>query len=196
MEQTGISGADGKLHWSVGVPVATNPIIFKDILCLAAIVWAGGAVLAACVQLFAGNGLNGAALLMSLAYAGLLSLGVVALFLFAGLFLISNRYGVFYKMDDQIIYCETTRGELHGKAVGLLRWKPYPVDPLIPYKSSIKTVYWEDIQSVLPVPSFRAMILKGKYGGSMRIYCPDDATFEAALAAVSARVAEERPKPM
>ena len=198
MEQDGSSemkantSSRSSLRWFVGIPVVSNPLMSVDILFTAAVTWICGTVFVAAIQFLIGDGLSYPALLASLTYAGYIAGAILAAFLFVGLFLLNNRYAALYKFENAHVYCENMRGTLRGKEVGFMRYRPYPIKPLLdPFKSSSKTIPWQDIYGVLPVPVFRAMILKGKRGGSlMKVYCPDDATYTAALGKVRAVLAE------
>lgn len=186
----------GNLRWFVGIPVVSNPLMSVDVLFAAVMVWVCGTVFAAAFQFFLDGGLSYPALMVSVTYAGYVAVAVIASFLFAGLFLLSNRYAALYKMDDREIYCENMRGTLRGDAVGFFRHRPYPIEPLLdPHKSGVKTVAWEHIHGVLSVPAFRALVLRGPRGGTlMKVYCPDDETYNAALAKVTAKIAAKTAK--
>lgn len=181
----------GALRWFVGIPVVTNPLMTVDILFLAVTVWVCGTVFVAAGQFFIGDGLTHAALMASIAYAGYVSAAIIAIYLFVGLFLLANKYAALYKMDERLVYCETMRGDIKGEHAGFLRFRPFPIEPLLnPHKSGVKTLAWEHVYGALPVPAFRALVLRGKRGGTlMKVYCPDDETYNAALAAVAAHLA-------
>lgn len=170
------------LRWFTGVPIITNPLMAVDIIFFAVLVWICGTVFVAAGQFLIGDGLSHPALIASAAYAGYVAGAIVAVFLFVGV-LLGNKYAALYKMDARTAYCETMRGAVRGEKSAFFRRKPYPIDPLLsPTKSRAKTVAWADVRGILPIPSLRTVILKGNRGGTiLKVYCPDDETFAAAV---------------
>lgn len=183
----------GTLRWFTGVPIVTNPLMALDVLSAAILVFGGALVFIAAGQQFIGDGLTYPALLASAAYAGYLAAAVLAAFLFMGFFVLSNRYAALYRIDYRGVYCETMRGgKALGKGGGYLAFKPFPVEPMSPSKSGSKLLVWGDIHGLQPIASMRVILLKGPKGGTiMKIYCPDETVYQAAVAAIQAHFDEK-----
>lgn len=178
------------LRWFTGVPIVTNPLMSMDVLSAAVLVFGGALVFIAAGQQFIGDGLTRPALMASAAYAAYIAGAMLAMFLFMGFFVLGNRYAALYRIDHRGVYCETMRGgKAAGKGGGYLAFKPFPVEPMSPAKSGSKLLAWGDIHGMQPIASIRAILLKGPKGGTvMKIYCPDETIYQAAVAAIQARL--------
>jgi len=171
------------LRWYVGVPVVTNPVIALDIVLAAIIVWLGAAIFIALGQQFIGSGLTFASFMGSLALAGYLAAGILAVFVLAGFFALGNKYVALCRIDDRGVYVETMRGR--GVRGGYFHTKPFPVGPVERSKSASRLIPWTDIASIQPIPGMRTIILKNARGGTItKIYCPNERIYEDATAAV------------
>lgn len=176
----------GTLRWFVGIPIVTNPMMSLDVLTAAILVFGGALIFIVAGQHIIGDGISRAALLASAAYAAYLAIAVIIVFLVMGLVILNNRYTALYRIDHRGVYCETMRGgKPAGKGGGFLAFKPFPVEPMSPAKSGPRLLDWEDIHGMQSVDSMRAILLKGRKGGTaMKVYCPDEKTFLEAQAAV------------
>ena len=66
--------------------------------------------------------------------------------------------------------------------------RAFPVEPPQSWSKSVeKQVTWADVTDVTELASLRVLLLKGRRGTLMRVYCPDGETYAAAL-----RFARER----
>jgi hypothetical protein len=174
---------DKDLRWVAGVPVATNPIIALDVALAALAVWFGGTVFIGLGQALIGDGLSRASLLAALALAGYLALGLLAVFFAAGFAVLGNKYLALYRVDERGVYVETRRAA--GLAKDLFHVKPFPAELASPKNGAARLVSWTEIHTVQAVPAMRALILKNRNGGTVaKLYCPTDALYEQALAAV------------
>ena len=172
-----------QLRWFVGVPLGTNPLILVDLVTVLAIAW-GVSFLALLLLQFALGGylapdhLGAAADLSSY-----LTLVFVALYLVICFFIMRNHYAALYRFDSSGIYCENMRAHPRALDKALFRFRAYPIEP---QRESIRSVEkragWRDVTRVQQLKDLRVLILKGKRGTLMRVYCPDDHIFNEALA--------------
>lgn len=166
-----------KLRWSALVPIATNPLILLDVFL---VLFVAGAVavsaLTAAQWFFAGY-----VTLANIREAILLALLLDALFLllfFAGVFLfLRNRYIAVYSIDDREIYCENIRpagftGPV-GSSVFMMRAAPVS-GPFNVAKSNVRKIYWREVTRIVELSEIGVIILKGKRGTLLRLYCPGE----------------------
>lgn len=179
--------SEKQLRWFVGIPVVTNPIIALDVSLASVIVWMGATIVIAAGQQFIGSGLTYPALMAAVMYAAYLAGAIIAVFFIAGLFVLRNKYAALYRIDNKGVYVETMRAT--GVKNGLFNTRPFPIGPIHRHKSTPRTFLWKDITGYQPIDSMRALILKGKRGTLTKLYCPDEKTFQAALAALNERLA-------
>lgn len=180
--------SEKQLRWFVGVPVVTNPIIALDVSLASVIVWMGATIVIAAAQQFIGSGLTYPSLMAAVMYAAYLAGAIIAVFFIAGLFVLQNRYAALYRIDTKGVYVETMRAT--GIKGEFFKTRPFPIGPIERHKSTPRTFLWKDITGYQPIESMRALILKGKRGTLTKLYCPDEKTYQAAVAALNARVQE------
>lgn len=181
-----MTDTEKQLRWFVGVPVVTNPIIVLDVSLASVIVWMGTTLVIAAGQQFIGSGLTYPALMAAAMYATYLAGAIIAVFVIAGLFVLRNKYAALYRIDDKGVYVETMRAS--GVTGGFFRTRPFPIGPIQRLKSTPRTFLWKDIAGCQEIYSVRTLALKGKRGTLTKIYCPDEKTYQAARAALNARV--------
>jgi len=176
------------LRWFTGVPLGTNPLILLDFVTLLAIAWvvSWGALVA--TQFVLGGYVDvshykGAAVVAS--YLSLIFIGFYGVICFI---ITRNRYAALYRCDRTAILCENMRCAPRALERRLLRFAPYPIEPV---RSSIRSVerraLWKDVTKVQKIDTLRVIVLKGKRGTLMRVYCPDDRLYADALAFVTER---------
>ena len=177
------------MRWFVGVPIGTNPFILRDFARTACILWVVVAALVAAAQLFVGGSLGGAQILGAASFAGYMVLCAAAAFALVAFLLFQNRYVALYRFFDDAVYCESMRAR--GFALmEAAHAHPFPVEPPEGRgRSATKVVPWREVRGFVPMKSSRAIDLKGTRGTLLRIYCPDDAVYEQALACVQERAA-------
>ncbi|MGI6075398.1 MAG: hypothetical protein ACOYD9_03415 [Pyramidobacter sp.] len=176
------------LRWYTGVPLGTNPLILLDFFTLLAIAWVVSWAALIATQFVLGGYVNlthykGAAVVAS--YLSLIFIGfyVVACFLIT-----LNRYAALYRCDDNAIFCENMRCNPKALERRLLRFAPYPIEPVrTPIRSVSRRVLWKDVGKMQNIDALRAIVLKGKRGTLMRVYCPDEKIYSQALEFIAGR---------
>ncbi|MDY4031882.1 MAG: hypothetical protein SOY64_02275 [Pyramidobacter sp.] len=184
----GQDAGDAALRWFVGVPLGTNPLILLDFSTLLAIAWvvSWGALVA--TQFVLGGYVDishykGAAVVAS--YLSLIFIGFYGVICFI---ITRNRYAALYRCDRAAILCENMRCAPRALERRLLRFAPYPIEPVRdPIRSVERRALWKDVTKVRKIDDLRVIVLKGKRGTLMRVYCPDEKIYAEALAFVAER---------
>ncbi|RKJ78894.1 MULTISPECIES: hypothetical protein [unclassified Pyramidobacter] len=184
----GRDAGDAALRWFVGVPLGTNPLILLDFITLLAIAWvvSWGALVA--TQFVLGGYVDvshykGAAVVAS--YLSLIFIGFYGVICFI---ITRNRYAALYRCDRAAILCENMRCAPRALERQLLRFAPYPIEPVrAPIRSVERRALWKDVTKVRKIDDLRVIVLKGKRGTLMRVYCPDGKIYAEALAFVAER---------
>lgn len=181
------SDQDGayRLRWFVGVPICANIMILSDVaggtVVLSVIVALGVSLL----QLVLDS--HESALRAGLSVAGLFALFFLTAFAAVGLIFHRNRYIALYRFDSNSIYRENMT-RIRGPLSESFHCRPFPVEPSIEARRGLKkTVSWSDVREVSGVEWMRTIILRGEKGDLMRIYCPNTAIYQKALAAVKVK---------
>ena len=158
-----------RLRWYVGVPLGTNPLILLDLSLLALQAGFGGYVDASHVK--------GAALVSG--YLVLVFLGLFGVVCFV---VMRNRYAALYRFDEEDAFCDNMRSNPRAADGRRLHFTGYPIDPILEViRSTERRARWEDVTTVQPMDAMRVLLLRGRRGVLMRVYCPDDATYDQAL---------------
>ena len=128
------------------------------------------------------------ALRAGLSVAGLFALFFLSAFALIGFIFHRNRYIALYRFDSDSIYSENMT-RVRGLLSESFHCRPFPVSPLLDARHVVKkTVFWRDVGAVSELEQMRTILLRSKTGGVlMRIYCPDMAAYQKALAAVKVK---------
>ncbi|MCI6260670.1 MAG: hypothetical protein MR616_05955 [Pyramidobacter sp.] len=184
----GQDAGDAALRWFTGVPLGTNPLILLDFVTLLAIAWvvSWGALIA--TQFVLGGYVDvshykGAAVVAS--YLSLVFIGFYCVICFV---ITRNRYAALYRCDRAAILCENMRCNPRALERRLLRFTAYPIEPVrAPIRSVERRVLWKDVTKARKIDDLRVIVLKGKRGTLMRVYCPDEKIYARALAFIAER---------
>ncbi len=176
-------GPEVALRWFVGVPVGTNVFFLMDLAAFLVAAWAVTFLSLLGLQRFTGGyiaeGHLLAAFQMGLWMDGLF----VIIFLIAAFPFLKNRYAAYYHLEEWGARCENLR--CSPQALGgnwRLRFRPWAIEPVLdPARSAGRQVSWRDVRDLQALEAMRTVLLKGRWGTIMRIYCPDEATFRQAL---------------
>lgn len=182
-------------RWSALVPIATNPLILLDVLLVLFV--AGGAAVSA--LLLAQWFFAGFVSIANVAEAFLLALLLDALFLalfFAGVFLfLRNRYVAVYMIDERGIYCENIRPARFTPPDGASFFMTRAVllsGQVDVSKSTVRKIYWREVARIEELPEIGVLVLKGRRGTLLRLYCPRGTTWTDVLSLSGAFLAESR----
>lgn len=184
-----------RLRWYVGVPIATNPLILLDVVSVLCIAWGLMTVLLLVLQLWFGGYLDRTHLTGAAWVSGYVTLVFVSVFIFAALLIQKNRYAALYRLEEGEAYCENLRVRpVPSGPAACLRWRGYPVEDVTnPLRSVVKRVAWGDVRGVQALEKVRVLLLRGRRGVLMRVYCPDAETFGRARAFVEERLRGSEP---
>lgn len=190
-----------RLHWCACVPIDLNPYIMKDLAVAVLVIASGIFLLSLGWQWLLPAGRSEAASAdLKAAFVLALSRSVYSVFGLVGLFLLiskslfGNRYIVEYECSDDVLNMKMIRVP---RGVGLPRIdrKPAPVE-LLPGMHTLmsKKVALRDIVRVETHDAFRMLELHGKKRMLVRIYSPDENTYQDAISFFLAAVCASSPQ--
>jgi hypothetical protein len=187
-QQQGSAESSETLRWFAGVPIGTNPLILMDLGMVLAILWAGSFVFLIFLQLLFGKTLNRIQISAAVGFASFLALFIIGAFLVISFLIFQNRYVALFRFDSEGVFCESIR-KGPGSFRESMHWRPFPIEPVLnAAKSVTRMVPWGRIHTLEPAAGLQVIFLKGTKKTLMRIYCPDQNTFEQALAFGRARL--------
>lgn len=177
--------ANGKngapMRWFAGVPIASNPLLLRDLGLTLLLLGLGSAVFVTLAQFFMGVSPGKSMFQVTATLAGYVAAFIIAAFAIGSLLLFGNRFVTLYRLQYDGIYCESMRGAVFPLA-DFLHWRPFQVSPTLNSgRSVIKFVLWDEVRSIKPYESLRTILLQGRGGTIMRIYCPDENVYNEAL---------------
>lgn len=185
---TSESSGEKQLRWFVGVPLGTNPLILLDFGTLLIIAWGVSWVALLLLQFVMGGGIELAHLRDAAAVASYLTVVFTGLYLLICFIIMRNHYAALYRFDGSGIFCENMR--CHPKPLhrALIRFQPFEIEPQqTSIRSVERTLSWHEVTRIQLLTELHVLVLKGKRGTLMRVYCPNDAIFTEALAFVKER---------
>ncbi|MDY3868724.1 MAG: hypothetical protein SOZ52_05085 [Pyramidobacter sp.] len=172
-----------KLRWFVGVPLGTNPLILLDFFIVLAIAWLVSWLALLALQFLFGGFLETSHLFGGAVVASYISLIFIALFLVICFLITRNHYAALYRFDSSRVLCDNIRAHPRALDGRLIHWKGYPIDPSFESIRNVeRSVSWSDVTRIQPLHELMVVLLRGKRGVLMRVYCPDESTFQQALA--------------
>lgn len=174
------------LSWEAGVPFMTNPFILYDLLLFCGLAWfVPSTVVSVTISLISPPA--DVELVFNIFKLVALILVIFALFFaVASLFFLKNRFFSRYVLNGSGVALETAKGAsaLTERRVGgsFFAIRPYKIkEQAVSGYGSAKWVPWEKVAEVKAHRSLRVISLTGGILPVMRLYCPDSATFDAAL---------------
>ncbi len=177
------------LRWFVGVPVGTNPLFLLDFASALMLAWVlcWGALLG--LQWIFSGAISGANVADAARIASFISLVFVAIFVVVCFGILRNRYAALFRFDDVEAYCESIRCNPKALKWALVRFRPYPIEPLPEAIRSVeRRVLWREVRRLVALEDVGILLLKGRRGTLLRIYCPDGETYRQALKFASSRI--------
>ena len=171
-----------ELRWSAGVPVGTNPLILLDFFTIMAVVF----LLAWLILLAAQFYFDGFVQMQHVRGAAVVALDLCLLcavfYVVVAFVALRNRYAAVYRFDASGAHCDNLKCFPKAVKGAFLRFRAFPIEPPQSWSKSVdKHVPWGDVTEAAELASLRVLLLKGRRGTLMRVYCPDDATYAAAL---------------
>lgn len=178
------------LRWYVGVPIGTNPLILLDIASVLLLAWGIITMLLLGLQFFFGGYIEAPQTTEAFSVAAYMTSVFFAIFLLAAFIIQRNGYAALYRFEEKEVYCENLRTSPRPLEASFSpRWKGYAIENVQDsIRSVVKVIRWEDVSSVYPIESMNVLLLKTKRS-TLRVYCPNNDTFDKAL-----KTAEERIK--
>jgi hypothetical protein len=175
--------------WEAVIPLFTNPFLWLDFgkALLAPVILFGGLI----VLILAGD--NAPDWGRAFGVLAVCMAAVAALFAFVEIIVFRNRMAVRYALDDKGIVYESGRpartGQKIGVVIGALARSPLLMGGSLLASSMNKlTVRWQDVRKATPFASRKVVTLSNSWRPVLRIYCPDEETFESTRRFIAARV--------
>ena len=182
-----------ELSWRVGVPVGSNPLILLDFASILVVAFLLAWLVLLAAQFYF-DGFVTAAHVWSGAIVAFDFCVLLAIFYALVCFLVMrNRYAALYRFDRTGAHCDNLKCYPQALSRKALHCLCYPIEPP-PFsaRSVEKHVGWGDVTRFTELRSLRVLLLKGKRGTLMRVYCPDPESYAAALRFVEAKIAAEQ----
>lgn len=175
-------GDDGSLRWETTVPIATNPFILVELFQFA-LIGSAIVVLSLCSAVwFSEGGISGDEVTAAFIIAGMALICVIIGFFVLVFIFFGNRYYSVYLLDSNGAYHEGSRGSDGRSEWFSLRLKPYPViSPLHSTRTRSKYLLWEKVDHFYAIPSMRTIMLRRGRWHMLRLYIPDNATYDRVL---------------
>ena len=171
-----------RLRWYVGVPLGTNPLILLDLSILLTIGWSVSWLSLLALQAGFGGYVDASHVKGAALVSGYLVLAFLGLFGVVCFVVMRNRYAALYRFDEEDAFCDNMRSNPRAADGRRLHFTGYPIDPILEViRSTERRARWEDVTTVQPMDAMRVLLLRGRRGVLMRVYCPDDATYDQAL---------------
>ncbi len=177
------SSQENYAAWEAAVPLMTNPFILYDLM-----IFAGGAWFFPSLVISLGLWLwlppsEPVPVLELFQLMALVVLVFLAFFALVGLTLMGNRFFARYVLNGSGVSYETARGV--GSGLGRCRYgglRPWGISSNeVSYQAS-KWILWEKLQVIREHPSWRVISLCSSVMPVVRLYCPDQETYQRALA--------------
>ena len=178
-----------RLEWTAAIPLFTNPFLWLDLLkALAVPVVAFGAIFGFILANDDRPDWGGALKALAIAVGA-----VAALFVFAEAVIFRNRLEARFVLDEKGAAYASGRAARTAQKAGLLAGA-LAGSPLLLGGSLLASsmnavgIRWRDVRRATPFRRWRVITLSNSWRPVLRLYCPDDGTYEAAWRLVSARL--------
>lgn len=177
----------GRLEWQAAIPLLDNPFLWIDLLkALAVPIVVFGAVFAFILANDDRPDWGGALKTLAIAIVA-----VVALFVFAAAVIFRNRLEARFVLDEKGAAYASGRAARTAQKAGLLAGA-LAGSPLLLGGSLLASsmnavgIRWRDVRRATPFRRWRVITLSNSWRPVLRLYCPDNGTYEAAWRLVSA----------
>lgn len=178
-----------RLEWQAAIPLLTNPFLWIDLLkALAVPVAVFGAIFG---FILAGDDRpdwGGALKTLAIAVGA-----VVALFIFVEAIVLRNRLEARFVLDEKGAAYASGRAartaQKAGLLAGALAGSPLLLGgSLLAASMNAVGIRWREVRKATPFRRWRVITLSNSWRPLLRLYCPDDGTYEGAWRLVCARV--------
>lgn len=174
------------LHWEATVPIATNPFLLLEVCQMAFAAAAAGLMIMAVGAWLVGGGITPEDMLVMLQASAVFFIVIVAAFIIFALVFFRNRYYALFSLTDEGIRHEGIRGRDEGGLPFSWGIRPGPVKGLLLGKRTrAKDLPWDRVDRFVNFASMRSIQLKRGRWHLLRLYTPDAATHELAVAYLS-----------
>ena len=179
-----------EIRWCAGVPVGTNPLILLDFLTILIIIallcW--GILLAA--QFYFDGHVEPVHLYGAAVIAFDLCLLSTVFYAIVCFIVMRNSYAALYRLDEAGAHCDNLKCRPVSLDRKLFHICSYPVEEPNGYDRSVeKHVSWDEVANYVELRSLRVLLLKGRRGTLMRIYCPSKECYSAVLTYLTEKLA-------
>ena len=183
------------LRWFCGVPVFLNPLFLFDVASATVLLWCLTALVMVLCQSFLGSGpLLPSHFTAAGVYAGYTAALLPLLYTAVSLIFYRKGFLTLYRFEKNGIFMETMRAA-KDQPFALFCTKPFPApENCNPFRSVSKDVSWDEVRRVEEIPSLRVLLIKGRWGTRLRVWCPDEETYGAALSFADARLHQDFPQ--
>ncbi|MBI4879975.1 MAG: hypothetical protein HY812_10010 [Planctomycetes bacterium] len=177
------------LRWEAGIPLVTNPFLWVDMGKALGIAY----VFFSCLMLWILREEPWEEIWPAWRVVTFCVLGVLGLLLFVCLAVYRNRFAARFLLDAQGVRYES--GRLAKAAAGiavaagaLCRSAALAGSGLLAASQSSLFLRWQEVRKVSAFPRFKVITLSNSWRPVLRLYCPDGATYERALAIAGASI--------
>lgn len=180
-----------ELSWHVGVPVGSNPLILLDFASILVIIFLLAWLILLTAQFYFDGFVTAVHVWSGAVVAFDLCVLLVIFYAVVCFPIMRNRYAALYRFNRTGAHCDNLKCFPKALKWKLLHCRCYPIEPPLPSRSVEKHVSWGDVTHFIELRSLRVLLLKGKRGTLMRVYCPDRESYAAALRFIEAKIAAE-----
>jgi hypothetical protein len=177
------------LRWEAVVPIGTNPFMLLELFQFA-LMGAGVSAVSLGFGVWAGEGgITMGDVVGALQISGMILAGVIAGFIVMAVVFFGNRYFAVYRIEEDGVYYESSRGSDGSGAWFTLRARPYPVTGDIKAdRTCSRHLPWEKADRFQEIASMRVIMLRRGRRHLLRLYMPDAATHERVTAVLPQRL--------
>ena len=169
------------LRWYVGVPVGSNPLILLDFATALIVTFLLGWLVILIAQLYF-DGYIGLSHLRGAAIVSLDLCFLLCIFYAVVCFVVlRNRYAALYRFDVNGAHCDNMRAYPKALKRCFIHFRCYPIEPQREFSKNVeRQARWGDVTKITELPELGVLVLRGKRGMLLRVYCPDENIYRSA----------------
>ena len=173
---------DEGLRWYAGVPVGTNPLILLDFATILTVAFLLTWLILLASQFY----FDGSVQAVHLRGAAVIAFDFCLLFtlfyVVVSFLIMRNRYAAYYRFDKNGAHCNNLKCYPKELTKCIAHFRCFPIEtPNDCIRNVEKHASWADVEHVVELESLRVLLLKGRHGTLMRVYCPDAHSYAEAL---------------